>query len=42
MKLSSRKALELLNKYKNTEDCSWIEHSICVGDTAEVIAKALI
>ena len=41
MKLSSKEALKLLNKYRNTEDSSWIDHSICVGDTAGIIAKAL-
>lgn len=41
MKLSSEKALELLNKFRDTEDSSWIDHSICVGYTAGVIAKAL-
>ena len=41
MKLSSDEALSLLNKYKNTEDSSWIDHCICAGDTAAVIAKAL-
>ena len=41
MKLSFKEALKLLNKYRDTEDSSWIDHSICVGDTAGVIAKAL-
>lgn len=41
MKLSSKEALKLLNKYRDTEDSSWIDHSICVGDTAGIIAKAL-
>ena len=41
MKLSSDEALKLLNKYRVYEDSSWIDHSICVGETAGVIAKAL-
>ena len=42
MKLTSEKALELLNESRGmTESDKWIEHSICVGNTAGVIAKAL-
>ena len=42
MKLTSEKALELLNEARGmAKDDYWIEHSICVGNTAAVIAKAL-
>ena len=42
MKLTSEKALELLEEAKGkAKDDYWIEHSICVGNTAEKIAKAL-
>ena len=42
MKLTSEKALELLNEARGmAESDYWIEHSICVGNTAAVIAKAL-
>ena len=42
MKLTSIKALELLNNAKGkAKDDYWIEHSICVGNTAEIIAKKL-
>lgn len=41
-KLTSQKALELLNNSKGlAEDDNWIEHSICVGNTAGKIAEAL-
>lgn len=42
MKLSSDKALEMLEKAKGkTESDGWIIHSICVGNCASTIAKAL-
>ena len=41
MKLTSDIALDLLNKCKDCDDINWIDHSICVGNTASVIAKAL-
>lgn len=42
MKLSSDKALEMLENAKGkTESDEWIIHSICVGDCASKIAKAL-
>ena len=42
MELDSKKALVLLNECKGlaTND-DWINHSICVGNCARVIAKAL-
>ena len=42
MKLTSNEALDLLNsKRQKSEYIGWIEHSICVGNTAGKIAKAL-
>lgn len=42
MKLSSDKALEMLeNSRGKTESDGWIFHSICVGNCASTIAKAL-
>ena len=42
MILTSKKALEMLERAKGkSPDDGWIYHSICVGDTAAVIAKAL-
>ena len=42
MKLTSEKALELLDEARGkAKDDHWIEHSICVGNTAEIIAKKL-
>ena len=42
MKLNSKKAKELLEKERsNQKDDRWIGHSICVGDSAGRIAKAL-
>lgn len=42
MKLTSEKAHELLNQSQGlAHDDFWIEHSICVGNTAATIAKAL-
>ncbi|MBS7020505.1 MAG: HDIG domain-containing protein [Firmicutes bacterium] len=40
--MNSQIALDLLNNSKGlAEDDNWIIHSICVGNTATVIAKAL-
>ena len=42
MKLTSKEAREILdNARPNFENQNWINHSICVGNTAGVIAKAL-
>ena len=42
MKINSKEARELLEKErKNQTDDRWINHSICVGNTAGKIAKAL-
>ena len=42
MRLNVEKALELLEKAKPEPlNAAWIRHSMCVGDTAAVIAKAL-
>ena len=42
MKLTSKEARELLEiERKNTKDDRWIEHCICVGDSAGRLAKAL-
>lgn len=42
MKLTSKKALEILeNARGKLENDNWIEHQICVGNTAGIIAKAL-
>lgn len=42
MILTSKEARELLEiERKTTKDDRWIEHSICVGDSAGRIAKAL-
>ncbi|MBP3800348.1 MAG: HD domain-containing protein [Bacilli bacterium] len=42
MKINSKEARELLEKErKNQTDDRWINHSICVGDSAGRIAKAL-
>ncbi len=42
MKINSKEARELLEKErKNQTDDRWINHSICVGNTAGRIAKAL-
>ena len=42
MKLSSEKALEMLeNARGKTPHDGWINHSICVGNTAAIIAKKL-
>lgn len=42
MILTSKEARELLEiERKKTKDDRWIEHSICVGDSAGIIAKAL-
>ena len=43
MKLTSKEALKMLEEAKGkTENNGWIYHSICVGNTAAVIAKALV
>jgi putative nucleotidyltransferase with HDIG domain len=43
MKLNSKEAKELLEKIKvNLKDDRWIDHSICVGNTAGIIAKSLL
>lgn len=42
MKLISKDAKEILEKYRgNTESDIWIEHCICVGNTAGKMAQAL-
>ncbi len=42
MKLTSVEARELLEQERiNSKDDRWIDHCICVGDSAERIAKAL-
>ena len=42
MQLTSEKALELLNNSRGmAKDDYWIEHSICVGNTADVIVHEL-
>ena len=42
MKLTSNKALELLESFRDKgKDNHWINHSICVGNVAGVIAHAL-
>lgn len=42
MKLTSKRAMELLNKAKdNPNNIRWINHCICVGNAASKIAKAL-
>lgn len=42
MKLTSNDAKNLLEKERiNSKDDRWIEHSICVGNSAGIIAKAL-
>ena len=42
MILTSKEARELLEiERKNAKDDRWIEHSICVGDSAGILAKAL-
>lgn len=42
MILTSKEARELLEiERKKTKDDRWIEHSICVGDSAGILAKAL-
>lgn len=39
--MNSKEALELLNKFNNDKNVGWINHSICVGNCAAVIAKNL-
>ncbi len=42
MKLTSNETLKLLEELrKNVKDDRWVVHSLCVGDSAGVIAKAL-
>ena len=42
MKITSKEARELLESYRGkTESDIWIDHCICVGDSAGKIAKAL-
>ena len=43
MKLTSSEALELINKERDKKPTNghWINHSICVGNAAGVIAQAL-
>lgn len=42
MKLTSEEARKILEKARlEVEDAKWIEHCICVGNTAGKIAKAL-
>lgn len=42
MKLTRKQALEMLESFRGkTQSDIWIEHCICVGDTAGKIAKAL-
>lgn len=42
MKLTVEKALQMLENYRGkTENDMWIEHCICVGNTAGKIAQAL-
>ena len=42
MKLTSKQALEMLENFRNKkEDTHWIDHSICVGNSAGKIAKSL-
>ena len=42
MKLTSEQALQMLENYRGkTESDKWIEHCICVGNTAGKIAEAL-
>lgn len=42
MKLTSAEALNMLEQFRNTtKDTKWIDHSICVGDSAAKIAEAL-
>ena len=42
MKLTKELALQMIEKYREkTKSDRWIDHCICVGDTAGKIAKAL-
>lgn len=42
MKLTAEKALQMLENYRGkTENDKWIDHCICVGNTAGKIAQAL-
>ena len=42
MKLTKERALQMIEEYRGkTKSDRWIDHCICVGDTAGKIAKAL-
>lgn len=42
MKLTKELALQMIEEYRGkTKSDRWIDHCICVGDTAGKIAKAL-
>ena len=42
MELTAEKALQMLEEYRNkTKDTNWIDHSICVGNSAGKIAEKL-
>lgn len=42
MKLTAEKALELIENFRNkVEDTGWIDHCICVGNSAGKIAESL-
>ena len=42
MKLTKERALQMIEDYRGkTKSDRWIDHCICVGDTAGKIAKAL-
>ena len=42
MELTSKEALNMLEQFRNSDkDTHWIDHSICVGDSAAKIAEAL-
>ena len=42
MKLTSNEARDILENYRGkTKDDKWIEHCICVGNSAGKIAQAL-
>lgn len=43
MKLTSKEARNILEQERlNSKEDRWIEHCICVGDTAGIIAKSLV
>ena len=41
MNITSKEALQMILAFKGSNDDRWIKHSICVGNTAGVIAKSL-